>query len=375
MTCSNNKRKASNTSSLATFYLNPDLFFLIGNQGQGIVAWDYRSNSQYEIESDYFLRMLDVQQKPVPVDSVSKDLAEANLISKTPFPVDDWGWDVLSKIYHVGTKNPPVGHNTENYQEHFSHYIDFSYAATKTAPEALTERGGLAYALPKPNLKALEEACFWDTVYNRKTCRDFYEDSPLSQVQLSTLLYVSFGYIHKSWPDLEDRKVEPYAMRKSSPSVGGLNCCEAYVIALNVTGLEQGVYHYCSHQHKLSEINIRNYSGDINELLKGQSFAVNLSFITVITARLEKCWHKYGHSRAYSAVLIDAGHISQTFHLTASALKLQSWLTGIFSNEKIERMLGIAETTEVPLFIVGAGVGSGDSLSKQMQKIILDSRK
>ena len=108
----------------------------------------------------------------------------------------------------------------------------------------------------------------------------------------------------------------------------------------------------------------------MGEILCGQNFAENLPFGIAITARLEKCWHKYKHSRALQAILIDVGHLSQTFQLCATGLKLHPWLTGIFSDRLLVEILRLEKTSEYPFFFIGAGYGDGHSLSQEMRQLL-----
>lgn len=49
-----------------------------------------------------------------------------------------------------------------------------------------------------------------------------------------------------------------------------------------------------------------------------------IAFGIYITARLNKYWWKYGHSITYRIMLLDIGHVSQTFSLAATALNFNT---------------------------------------------------
>ena len=82
---------------------------------------------------------------------------------------------------------------------------------------------------------------------------------------------------------------------------------------------------------------------------------------------------KYGHSRAYRNVLLDVGHVSQTFLLTASSLGLETWLTGAFIDSHIEQALGLDTQTQPVFFFLGVGHGSGGAFDDLMKETVKGS--
>lgn len=82
----------------STSKLNPFLFFLIrkGN----IVAWDYKNHQQYELEKEYFLRLLELSNSSgisFGSNPIDDELKDAEFISAS-FTDVKWEWDILSKI-------------------------------------------------------------------------------------------------------------------------------------------------------------------------------------------------------------------------------------------------------------------------------------
>jgi SagB-type dehydrogenase family enzyme len=74
--------------------------------------------------------------------------------------------------------------------------------------------------------------------------------------------------------------------------------------------------------------------------------------MTAVFARTQ--W-KYPASRAYRVVLIDAGHICQTFCLVATWLGLAPFCTMALADSKIEYDLGIDGVTESIIYAAGVG--------------------
>ena len=75
--------------------------------------------------------------------------------------------------------------------------------------------------------------------------------------------------------------------------------------------------------------------------------------MTAVFARTQ--W-RYRFARAYRSVLLEAGHVCQTFCLVATWLGLAPFCTGRFADAYVERQLRIDGVTES--FVYGGGVGS-----------------
>jgi len=351
-------------------YLNPFVFFFI--KDDQLAIWDYKNHQQFEIERMYFDRLLAIAKGDESDAPIDEELLEANLISNSKNDIE-WGWDLLSKIFHVGIQNLHVSIDADDHQNQMRDYMEFCEEIFSGIPNMYTERSGSKFKLPEPDLSLLSKSDFWSVLKNRKTCRSF-DGKPLSLITISTLMYAVFGNIHPEWADLKEYDLSEISIRKSSPSAGGIHSSEAYLIALNIEGIVPGIYHYESHNHLLTLIDDYDCKSKLGYLLAEQCFAERLSAGVFISARLEKNWHKYRHSRGYSHVLLDIGHLSQTFQLCVTAMGFYPWLTSAFTDSEVSKLLRIDGTTEYPMFFVGVGNGDGHSLSQEMRNY-LQSKK
>ncbi len=75
--------------------------------------------------------------------------------------------------------------------------------------------------------------------------------------------------------------------------------------------------------------------------------------MTAVFARTQ--W-KYPAPRAYRIVLIDAGHVCQTFCLVATWLGLAPFCTMAFADSRIEAALRIDGVAESVLYAAGVGM-------------------
>lgn len=345
-------------------HLNPYLFFLMKN-GQ-VIVWDYLHHKQFSLEHDYIERLKLWSSGKVEVPSpIDQELEGAQLITKEPFDAPEWGWDELSKIFHIGTKNIADHLMGLDKEEWIKNYLDYCHSIASHPPTFHTQKEGKVIPLPQPNLALLKGQDFLEVMYKRKTNRSF-KGEPISLEHLSTILHVSLGPIHEKWSDLEDNGLQVLGRRKSFPSAGGLHPEEAYIVALRVEGLKPGVYHYNSFEHHLTLIEEKFSETELVQLLYGQYFAEGLSAGIFLTLRFEKGWWKYPHSRGYRMALLDIGHASQSVLLTATAANLDTWLTGAFGDSQVEKFLHLTSATEQPIFFIGIGHGNDMTVDECM---------
>ncbi len=147
----------------------------------------------------------------------------------------------------------------------------------------------------------------------RRTWRQFSQE-PVELCTLSTLLGLTFGIQH--WIDFLDLGRLPL---KTSPSAGARHPIEAYVLALRIVGLPRGTYHYAPEAHCLELLKPGASSQQVISLLAGQSWYGSAAALVLMTAVFPREQWKYPYARAYRAVLLDAGHVCQTFCLAARA--------------------------------------------------------
>jgi SagB-type dehydrogenase family enzyme len=183
----------------------------------------------------------------------------------------------------------------------------------------------------------------------RRTWRRFSSGS-VEFGALSTLLGLSFG-VHW-WVDL------PGSGRlalKTSPSAGALHPIETYVLARRVTNLQPGLYHYGADKHCLELLKPGATTRQIARYLAGQKWLGSAAALVLMTAVFRRSQWKYRSPRAYRAVLIDAGHLCQTFCLVATWLGLAPFCTMALVDSRIEADLGIDGVSESVLYAAGVG--------------------
>ena len=184
----------------------------------------------------------------------------------------------------------------------------------------------------------------------RKTHRRFSKrELTLESVsQLLSLVWGVTGYLHSP---LFGR-----LLRKTSPSGGARHPGEVYLMALRVKGLRAGLYHYHPAHHHLKTISTNATRDKAWRYCAGQDFARNAAALFLMTAVFQRTMWKYQHARAYRVVLLDAGHLCQTFCLVATWLGLAPFCTAALKDTLIEKDLGIDGISESVLYVAGVGV-------------------
>jgi SagB-type dehydrogenase family enzyme len=201
-------------------------------------------------------------------------------------------------------------------------------------------------ALPAP--KTAGE--FPSTLLARRTWRDFGR-GPISAGQLATLAQFTSGVQH--WLKIPHLGRAPL---KISPSGGARHPTELYVLVLNVKGLARGIYHYNSVSHHLERIRRGATRTQIGRILPGQWWYKSAAALFLFTAVFPRTQWKYHAPRAYRAVLIEAGHVCQTFLLTATWLGLAPFCTMALADTYAEKILGVDGITESIIYVAGVGL-------------------
>ncbi len=259
-------------------------------------------------------------------------VAAGVLVDATTGQAESWApWDPVAEWYHHATRDVPVRKGTPR---------------ATPPPSPVRRRSGPRVRLPWPRTLDMPLAA---ALAARRTWRRFGR-APLSLDDLATLLGFTFGV--QAWADA------PGAGRtalKTSPSGGARHSLEAYVCVRRVEGLAAGLYHYRPDTHTLVRLREGCSAADIGRFLPGQPGYRSAAVTCVMASELARVRWRYPHARAYRVVLIEAGHLAQTFALVATALGLAPFTTGALAETAIEDALGLSAATSPVLYACGAG--------------------
>jgi SagB-type dehydrogenase family enzyme len=199
--------------------------------------------------------------------------------------------------------------------------------------------------LPTPQTRG----AFPQVLRARRTWRRF-ADAPLDLASLSTVLHLSAGV--QQWARAEG---EGRIALKTSPSGGARHPIEIYVAARNVRSLAPGFYHYAADDHALARVGRARRLPPLDTLLPTQWWYRDASALILFTAVFERTRWRYHGPRAYRAVLLEAGHVCQTFCLAATWLGLAPFCSMALADAAIEKALGLDGVSESVLYAAGVG--------------------
>ncbi len=225
-------------------------------------------------------------------------------------------------------------------------------------PEAFYRVENIDAAISLPLIEKKSE--LYETLQNRKTVRAFDSERVLELRDLAILLRYTFGC--HGYAQLDEDVV---LLHKTSPSGGSLHPIEAYPLILNVESLAPGIYHYSIKDHSLelveemSNQHARRLAVDFSN---GQLYAETAHALVILTARFFRNQWKYRRrSRTYGVMLMDAGHLSQTFYLVATNLGLGAFYTAAINGPLIEKKIGVRAPEEGAIGICGCGIKASGS--------------
>jgi SagB-type dehydrogenase family enzyme len=289
------------------------------------------------------------QYAPASLKRAVAQLVQHSLLQRKDQPLPaghaalvEWSkWNPSAGFFHLSTRNLRFADDDE---EEFRSLVRLA----KSNPIPLPiKRYRNAKQIPLPSPAVDTE--FARVLLQRRTWRKF-SSKPVTLRALGNLLGLTFGVRH--WIKLP--KIGSVAV-KTSPSGGSMHPIEAYVLAQNVEGLATGFYHYSAADHRLELLKSGATPSDITRLLAHQWWYSSAGFVVFLTAVFARTRWKYDYARAYRAVLIEAGHLCQTFCLTATSSGLAPFCTMAFADSKIESILGIDGISESALYVAGAG--------------------
>ena len=217
-------------------------------------------------------------------------------------------------------------------------------------------KGAKKVLLPTP---ALPDSEFIRVMRGRKTHRRF-SDQELKLESVSQLLSLVWGVSGYLYSPRFGR-----LLQKTSPSAGARHPGEVYLMALRVKGLSPGLYHYHPAHHHLETIRANATREKAWLYCARQNFAKNAGALFLMTAVFRRTMWKYHLARAYRVVLLDAGHLCQTFCLVATWLGLAPFCTAALKDTLIEEDLGIDGIRESVLYIAGVGLPATSVRARQ----------
>ena len=187
----------------------------------------------------------------------------------------------------------------------------------------------------------------------RATCRNFDAGKPLPYALFAQLMERVFSA--QSHVRVSDDTV---FLKKTSPSGGGLHPIEAYLIVQNVEAVAPGLYHYHSVAHALEPLPASDRP--LQELAMAavaeQHWFANAHVMVLLAPRYDRSFWKYrNHAKAHRAIILEAGHLSQTLYLSATEAGLAAYITCAINEVPLEQAFALDPISSGGLAICGFG--------------------
>ena len=258
-------------------------------------------------------------------------------------------WRPLSAVLHRHTRWQGI--DTLDAERRFATETDRKFLDRLGPPEPLVrERVAAAERTPlaRPDGSALEAL-----VHTRVTCRNFDPDRKVSAADFATILYRTFAArAVSSQPGID-------VMKRAAPSGGGLHPTEAYLLVQHVEGVAPGLYHYHPTDHALEPLRALEPEAAralALHLAAGQRHFMDAHVQVLYVSRLPRTFWKYrNHMKAYRAITLDVGHLSQMLYLAASESGLAAFITAAVNEIDIEREFGLDPMQEGVVAMGGFG--------------------
>jgi SagB-type dehydrogenase family enzyme len=249
-------------------------------------------------------------------------------------------WNPTAGFFHTATKQVRFIPRRE------AELVMRRQAKTWPMPRTVKRlRSAATVRLPRPVL----EGEFPGVLLARRTWRRFAA-TDVSAARMSVALALTAGIQQWVQSDLGDLPL------KTSPSGGARHPIECYVCVRRVTGVRPGLYHYAADVHALEKIRGGDLTARLRIWMPHSGYFARAAFVVVFTAVFERQLWRYPYARAYRAALAEAGHVCQTFCLTATWLGLAPFCLMGLADDEIERDLGIDGIAESVLYVAGAGM-------------------
>lgn|GEM_PF-735007 len=179
----------------------------------------------------------------------------------------------------------------------------------------------------------------------------------LDVAALSRIVSLTFGVTGTIVPKTDAAPL----LRRSSPSGGGRNPSEGYLVVRDVPGLEAGWYHVT-----MSPFSLRRLEGPpvddvaLKRLFPNtvQRFPRYARALLVLTTVFERNMYRYREPRTFRTVHMDIGHLAGTVRIAARAEGLTAAVFYCDAATEIEQALGIDGMAEGYMLTVALADGN-----------------
>lgn len=258
----------------------------------------------------------------------------------------DMGWRHAAR-FHVVTRNQEFLDMGQPNEDEVKIASLRSYTDVSRLDEFYKDYGDYV-PLPAPRTEAAGSAGAGEVLARRRTSRRFQAGAELGDV--ASVLY----YGCQAATCLRDyaqanRDDQPLLLLLSSYAP-----LECYLVAQDVSGLVDGLYHYSMPQHGLHLLRAGTFGSTMRRIAIGQVLD-QCALTVILTTRFPRYMWRYRSSRAYRNVYIEAGSMAQRFLVISEALGLATFLTPAVRDSVADDLLEVDGYEESICYVIGVG--------------------
>jgi SagB-type dehydrogenase family enzyme len=176
-----------------------------------------------------------------------------------------------------------------------------------------------------------------------------YGSSPISLATLSTLLRYSYGV--RELGRAYNSRTFPFRL---APSGGGLQPVDLYLVANDITDLDQGLYYFDGLQHALIQIDKGTVRRRFTQCCIMQDWISDARLVVILAINMDRVFWKYGN-RGYRVTHMDAGVLTQNLYLVTTALGLSGCAVAGYYDARVNELLEIDGENEFATLIYTIG--------------------
>lgn len=178
-------------------------------------------------------------------------------------------------------------------------------------------------------------------ILKRRSTRTFTNQAVMLE-QVASQLALSYRIIKSTTP------------KRPTPSGGALYPLELYISALNISGIEQGLYHYHPAHHALELLSDMPPTPALEGALLSGSLPTGTAYVFCICGVISRNRFKYGEL-GYRLMLLEAGHLAQNILLVAEAQGLSGLPVCGFYDDLMHNYLEVDGIDELCLYLLMIG--------------------
>lgn len=182
-------------------------------------------------------------------------------------------------------------------------------------------------SIPLPEPERLPGITLADAIEQRCSTTTYSADRAVPLATLAGLLEGAAGIRgHRPGYNVRDFPV------RRAPSAGGLAPVDVYVVANDVSGLDQGLYYYRPSGPELTLVDSGNMRGKVAEAGIAADWLFHAPAVLFLAVDMNRVEWKYG-ARSYRYVHVDLGVLTQNLYLVATGLGLAGCAVAAFDDD------------------------------------------